>query len=103
MCREKHNSIKRSLLERYCKPGSSLADIGFGRGGDMHKWNSLKLKVWGVEPDPQLFEEALQRGLKRNTEKVQIGDSRILANQNVIVDTVSYMFSIHYILHDIYY
>lgn len=37
-----HNQIKESLYRTYLQKGATLLELAMGRGGDMHKWKSLK-------------------------------------------------------------
>lgn len=47
-----HREIKASLYAEWAKPGSSLFEIGCGRGGDMNNWNKSKVAtVLGLDVD----------------------------------------------------
>lgn len=49
-----HNRIKQQLLQKLPK-GSTLIDIGSGKGGDIKKWESLQFsKVYAVDPKLEL-------------------------------------------------
>lgn len=50
--RKYHNIIKDQTLEENFEEGNTIMDWGSGRGGDISKWDNLKLKeVIIVEPD----------------------------------------------------
>ena len=101
MLRKRHNRCKLHLLQKYCPTNSTLLDVGSGRGGDLHKWNTLRLKVVAVEPNMKLLQEATMRytemGKKRPRVQWMHGDSRTCTGE---FDAVSYMFSLHWILED---
>jgi hypothetical protein len=46
-----HNmGVKRLIIDSVCKPGITLIDFAVGRGGDLYKWNSNKVKfVLGID------------------------------------------------------
>jgi len=46
-----HNmGVKRLIIDSVCKPGTTLIDFAVGRGGDLYKWNSNKVKfVLGID------------------------------------------------------
>ena len=56
---KQHNNIKKQLFERL-KPGSSLLDIGSGRGGDVRKWYKCS-KIVAVEPSKENISELNRR------------------------------------------
>lgn len=62
MLRYLHNKIKKSILEE-CRE-KYLLDIGSGRGGDLHKWKSSKIKVYAVEPSLEHIKEFRDRLLE---------------------------------------
>lgn len=47
--RKYHNTIKKDLIEEYCK-NKRVLDLGVGRGGDLSKYEKVHAKVYGVEP-----------------------------------------------------
>lgn len=55
-----HNRIKRDLYKQI-PIGSSILDIGSGRGGDINKWIPLNNKIVAVEPNAENREEFLRR------------------------------------------
>ena len=59
MLRQLHNNIKKRMLES-CRD-NYLLDIGSGRGGDLHKWKPLNLKVFAVEPSLENIQEFQER------------------------------------------
>jgi mRNA (guanine-N7-)-methyltransferase len=45
-----HNHAKRVLLGMFAKGSQSLLDLACGRGGDIHKWSTLRIpKVLGLD------------------------------------------------------
>ena len=96
-----HNKCKLQLLERWCQPGSSLLDVGCGRGGDLRKWSAMGLNVTAVEPDKDLLDDAKGRWYKMKCNPHVhwvLGDIRTAPMSEW--DCVAYMFSIHWILED---
>ena len=69
-----HNRIKSDLLNQI-KHGSKLIDIGSGFGGDLQKWNHLKMVI-GVEPNFVNFCEFLKR---KETSKIASSVYPVLA------------------------
>jgi ubiquinone/menaquinone biosynthesis C-methylase UbiE len=97
--RKLHNNCKRNLIQKWVTSGSHVLDCGCGRGGDIHKWNSIpKLKITAVDPDEESLKEAYQRA---TTAGVGIwflppGDIQQAVNFGPY-DVVCYNFSLHYI------
>jgi len=60
LVRQYHNKVKQSLYYRIPEK-SVILDIGSGRGGDIYKWIYRKLRVLGVEPNPENREEFYRR------------------------------------------
>ena len=59
--RKFHNYKKKELILQYTKDKTVL-DLGFGRGGDIHKYSEADVKyIWGVEPNKDNYEEAKKR------------------------------------------
>jgi hypothetical protein len=54
-----HNRIKKSLFQRI-EPGYDLIDIGYGKGGDIHKTAHFH-KIVAVEPNQEHLSEAKSR------------------------------------------
>jgi len=99
--RSYHNKCKLQLLSSWCKPGSSLLDVGSGRGGDLIKWKSLHLAVTAVEPDKGLLDDAKGRWYKMKcTPKVKWVHGDIRTAPRSKWDCIAYMFSLHWILED---
>ena len=75
--RKYHNEVKMDLLAKHFGPGSTILDIGSGRGGDIHKWRTLGLKrVYAMEPDTGDSIIELRKRLeqdKKNKENEDIG------------------------------
>lgn len=62
LMRKFHNSVKKSILEKYLKKGDKIIDIGSGRGGDLGKWKSIGLeKIYTVEPNNANINEMKRR------------------------------------------
>nr|WIL04503.1 hypothetical protein Cduv_23 [Cedratvirus duvanny] len=59
LVRRYHNRIKRDLLDSL-EEGSSLLDLGSGKGADISKWRKLKT-VFAVEPFVKHIEEMVSR------------------------------------------
>lgn len=60
--RKFHNEVKLLLLKRFAKKGNNLLDIGCGSGGDMWKWDDVKLKyVHGLDVTPESITRAQNR------------------------------------------
>jgi mRNA (guanine-N7-)-methyltransferase len=59
--RSYHNSVKRSMIEKFAK-NKSIMDLGFGKGGDIHKYFSSNIKkLYAVEPNEMFINEAKER------------------------------------------
>jgi SAM-dependent methyltransferase len=57
-----HNWVKRQLVEQYVLPRQVIVDIGFGKGGDLHKYSFLFPKyLLGVDIDAEHLREAQKR------------------------------------------
>jgi len=60
--RKYHNEVKFNLLSNNFRPGSTIIDIGSGRGGDILKWRSLGFKrVYAVDPNSENVNVLLSR------------------------------------------
>lgn len=74
--RKYHNIVKKRLLDEYVKPGSNLVDIGSGRGGDLSKWDDMKLsEVIVVEPNQEnvdILKERIEKNPLKNNVRLQI-------------------------------
>jgi hypothetical protein len=61
LVRKFHNSKKLAMLKPF-KEGSTIIDMGSGRGGDLQKWEKVKMKrVYVIEPNPVNLKELLRR------------------------------------------
>ena len=65
-CRARHNAVKTRLLSDTWVVGPNVLDIGFGKGGDLHKYAHLTVKpelgtIFAVEPNQRFWQEAQQR------------------------------------------
>jgi hypothetical protein len=70
--RKYNNIIKRDLIMEYAKEKKVL-DLGFGYGGDIHKYSDANVKfVWGVEPNIDNYTEAKNRISKKYSMKNKV-------------------------------
>ena len=97
-----HNSIKRHLITTFASDASTLLDVACGRGGDLHKWDTAKIKhVHGIDISPGEIEEAKRRyasGTWKHT-TCDFHVSSTLATKDWFFkeyDVVSCMFALHY-------
>jgi len=76
-----------------------VLDCGCGRGGDIHKWNSIsKLKITAIDPDEASLTEAQNRAVESNYGIWFLPPGDVCsAVQWGPYDVVCYNFSIHYI------
>lgn len=97
--RRLHNACKRNLIQNWVQPNSYVLDCGCGRGGDIHKWNSVRnLRVVGVDPDQESLIEASRR-VQESSLNVTFfpGDIRTAVTHGPF-DVVCYNFALHYIV-----
>jgi len=97
--RKLHNSCKRDLITKWVKPNSYVLDCGCGRGGDLWKWKSAKVRLAAIDPDDESLDEAEKRSLDIGIAVCFLGrgDIRHAAFAGPF-DVVCYNFSIHYIV-----
>jgi hypothetical protein len=86
LLRRFHNQLKKTMLTSYARNIEALLDIGSGRGGDLNKWESLKIgHVYAVDPSTQnmsvLRSRAKSMGLSTSGK-----DARITPITRSIVD-----------------
>lgn len=94
--RREHNQAKRDLIKSLCGRGDRVLDVGCGRGGDLHKWKSARVRLWAVDPDPESVREAKDRAQNMNWDvDISVGD--ILTAPLGPFDIVCYNFSLQYI------
>ena len=96
-----HNSVKRSLIQKYATGCERLLDFACGRGGDLQKWHDCQVQfVKGVDISPKEIQEARARYTKLKTTMIcsfEVVD--LLQNtfhQSPVYDVVTAMFCIHY-------
>jgi mRNA (guanine-N7-)-methyltransferase len=100
--RRYHNSIKRTLYDTYTKNIDNLLEIAAGKGSDLNKWVSNRIKhVVGYDIDLNSIEEGKRRlkATKGYTPKVELNVldlSRNVITPTVPFDVVSAMFCFHY-------
>lgn len=57
-----NNFIKAGILTKYIKKNDVLLDLGCGKGGDLKKYQSLKIKKYvGIDVSKKSIEEAIHR------------------------------------------
>lgn len=97
--RKLHNDCKRKLILNWVPPGSHVLDCGCGRGGDLHKWNSIpRLKVSAIDPDEDSLAEAQNRAFESQYGVWFLPPGDIVTAKDwAPYDVVCYNFSIHYI------
>jgi 2-polyprenyl-3-methyl-5-hydroxy-6-metoxy-1,4-benzoquinol methylase len=97
--RKRHNQAKRDLITQWVKPGSYVLDCGCGRGGDWHKWKTVRARVAAIDPDEKSLLEAEERAMDIGFGVwfLGTGDIRQAAFAGPY-DVVCYNFSIQYIL-----
>ena len=97
-----HNVVKRHLISTFASGADSLLDIACGRGGDLHKWDSAKIRrVHGVDISPREIDEAKRRYASGtwNHTTCDFHVSSTLATKDWFFkayDVVSCMFALHY-------
>jgi mRNA (guanine-N7-)-methyltransferase len=65
-----HNREKRRLIDKYYQRKTGLS-IGFGRGGDIFKYNDAKARiVFGIEPNIDNLNEAKKR-INESTQRIK--------------------------------
>jgi len=97
--RKLHNNCKRDLITKWVKPNSYVLDCGCGRGGDLWKWKSAKVRLAAIDPDDESLDEAEKRSLDIGIDVCFLGrgDIRQAAFAGPF-DVVCYNFAIHYIV-----
>lgn len=100
--RKFHNTIKRSLYNKYTNNTDNLLDLACGKGGDLDKWVSNNIKnVVGYDIDSNSIKEAKRRITEYNSKytniEVHVKDlSRNIIDGNKKFDTIASMFAFHY-------
>lgn len=97
--RKRHNQAKRDLITQWVRPNSYVLDCGCGRGGDWHKWKSVRARVAAIDPDQTSLTEAEERSMNMGFGVWFLGpgDIRQAAFAGPF-DVVCYNFSIQYIV-----
>ena len=103
-----HNQVKHRLYERFTKPGTRLIDIGCGKGGDLHKWEHLRLRtVLAVDVNPSYIQEAKKRHSSKRAMRTQVVFVHADAFTEAFAprdgrpyDAMSCMFCLHYASRD---
>lgn len=98
--RTRHNTIKAHLIKTFVKRGSTVLDVGCGRGGDIHKFNKVGALVTALEPNCELLCEAAKRLKKAAYPNIRLMHGDIRNAPSHQWDVVCYMFSIHWTLAD---
>ena len=85
---------KETLLQKYVRRGSSLADVGSGRLGDVNKWNKLKLSmVYAIEKNDT---EEMMKRLPGAKVPIEIINEDFLTMDPFPVDVLSFFFCLNY-------
>lgn len=97
-----HKRIKRNLYE-LIKSGSTILDIGSGKGGDILSWKKKNLTVIAVEPNENNSKYILSRAKSNNySNKITlintVAENSMLINSKLKtkVDAVTLMFSLSF-------
>jgi len=97
--RKHHNSEKRELIQRVCRGGDAVLDVGCGFGGDLGKYKQCKVNLSACEPLEDALNEAKTRA-KTHKMRVNFYSGDIMSTPNRRYDVVCYNFSLHYIFRD---
>ena len=97
--RKHHNSEKRELIQRVCREGHAVLDVGCGFGGDLGKYKQCKVNLSACEPLEDALNEAKTRAKTHNM-RVNFYSGDIMSTPNRRYDVVCYNFSLHYIFRD---
>jgi len=94
--RRTHNDAKRLLINSVTSRDDYVLDVGCGRGGDVHKWKSIGVNLFGIDPDSESIKEARSRAMKIGfLADYTLGD--ISKAPAIQFDVVCYNFSLQYI------
>ena len=92
-----HNKIKSHLIEKYMK-NKSVLDIGFGAGGDIHKYSKARVKsVIGVDiVEPEYYIPPFVKFVKVDGDEYDI--CKILTDKGyqTTFDVINIQFAAHY-------
>lgn len=100
--RKYHNTIKRGLYNKYANNIDNLLDLACGKGGDLDKWVSNKIKnVIGYDIDAVSIKEAERRIKDYNSKTTNISVyvkdlSTYIIPGDKKMDVISSMFAFHY-------
>lgn len=97
--RKLHNNTKREFIKSIVKEGSSVLDVGSGRGGDLAKWKAVKSNLTMIDPDTESIKEAMDRS--RNvfpSAQIMVGD--VNKAPHGPFDYVCFNFSLQYCFKD---
>ena len=97
--RKHHNSEKRELIQRICREGDAVLDVGCGFGGDLGKYKQCKVNLSACEPLDVALNEAKARA-KTHKMRVNFYLGDIMSTPNRKYNVVCYNFSLHYIFRD---
>jgi ubiquinone/menaquinone biosynthesis C-methylase UbiE len=65
--RKFHTDEKRKFITKYLKNTETVLDLGFGKGGDIFKYNEANVKtIYGIEPNSEYIKEAKERLQNKN-------------------------------------
>lgn len=98
--KQRHNAVKKDLLERYARNAGALLDVCCGRGGDVHKWIRCGIRqVVGVDISAVELQEARARYDACDSSTVCVFECCDVAHrtwETATYDVVSAMFCMHY-------
>lgn len=95
------NWVKADLINTYARPGFDVLDLGFGRGGDIHKYCATGIRsLTGVDISHQSLQHAKGRINARSTDDVEVhlieADMTFPLALERRADVVFCMFAMHY-------
>ena len=107
--RKLNNWTKSVLIDMFCRPKSSVLDIGGGKGGDLNKWNFRKIEelvhcdhaIGSVMDCKERYNEGLSRNRFQFRLKLICADAfrRSIMDSldsDLFFDVVSSQFALHY-------
>ena len=102
--RATHNFIKAVLIQSYCPRGASVLDLGCGQGGDLLKWQHMKIASYhGIDASSTAISACSGRLKNINftcTTRLQHLDFAVDDWHTDPVDVVSCQFALHYAFRD---
>ena len=92
-----HNKIKTHLIDKYMK-GKSVLDIGFGAGGDIHKYSNARVRnVIGIDiVEPEYSLPSFVKFIKVAGDEYDISCILSQKNYQTTFDIINIQFAAHY-------